>query len=481
MNEKKEISVPSDNTRVYIKPQQPIKIHKAGKNEQELNKRKQQFLNANGIKVKIDGSWGPWQEEQYRKLTNNSQFSFADFFTNAMIGASVADNPAVMTASGWKQDQPGNWKQKRTKESDKLASNLAVIGEAAITAPTAVKDIGALYNVVSHPVQSAKTVYNAVDGIPRYIFDHLPYKTIFNIKKGLKNFGKDFKEIIRNPINQNPIAAVKARRYRSNIGKQPRTDVESVGHYKTYSSYQNGKDPIPQIRGRLYDRLQNHDHMYSYPYDGIGIPLVDGINDADYLISSIPVKDYLPFKEVYKLGLGSNPTVFDKMVTAIQTPRNYIKVNMSPAFAADHEFIKINRKALNDFGFDIPTTLSHEYNHALRNIYFKNRGSDVISKESPFFKKQAFDYRHLPKSSRDYLDNFTEIEARGTQLKNYFDTDVLTPDMLKYASQHYVPDTGFDNNMYQFFSGIKDWDKAAEYLTKYSLKNGGKLNNTFPK
>ena len=36
MNEKKEISVPSDNTRVYIKPQQPIKIHKANKNEQEL-------------------------------------------------------------------------------------------------------------------------------------------------------------------------------------------------------------------------------------------------------------------------------------------------------------------------------------------------------------------------------------------------------------------------------------------------------------
>lgn len=447
----------------------------------EYNKRKQQFLNQNGIKVKIDGSWGPWQQKQYNKIKSKQTESKWDWFTRIMMGAAMAENPAVMTASGWKQDQSGNWKQKRTKESDKLASNLAVIGEAAITAPTAIKDIGALYNVVSHPVQSVKTVYNFVDGVPRYVFDHLPYKTIYNIKKGIRNFGKDFKEIIRNPINQNPIATVKARRYKSNIGKQPRTDVESIGHYKTYSSYQNGKDPIPQIRGRLYDRLQNHDHMYSYPYDGIGIPLVDGINDTDYLISSIPVKDYLPFKEVYKLGLGSNPTVFDKMITAIQTPRNYIKVNMSPAFAADHEFIKINRKALNDFGFDIPTTLSHEYNHALRNSYFRNNGSDAISKMTPFFKKQAFDYSHLPKSSRDYLDNFTEIEARGTQLKNYFDTDVLTPDMLKYASQHYVPDTGFDNNMYQFFSGIKDWDKAAEYLTKYSLKNGGKLNNTFSK
>lgn len=32
------------------------------------NKRKQRFLNANGIKVPIDGSWGPWQQKQYEKI-----------------------------------------------------------------------------------------------------------------------------------------------------------------------------------------------------------------------------------------------------------------------------------------------------------------------------------------------------------------------------------------------------------------------------
>lgn len=31
------------------------------------------------------------------------------------------------------------------------------------------------------------------------------------------------------------------------------------------------------------------------------------------------------------------------------------------------------------------------------------------------------------------------------------------------------------DNMYQFFSGIKDWDLAAQYLSTHSLKNGGKL------
>ena len=35
-----------------------------------------------------------------------------------MAGAAMAENPAVMTASGWKQGKNGNWKQERTPESD---------------------------------------------------------------------------------------------------------------------------------------------------------------------------------------------------------------------------------------------------------------------------------------------------------------------------------------------------------------------------
>lgn len=38
------------------------------------NKRKQRFLNANGIKVPIDGSWGPWQEQQYQRLTTKDKY-----------------------------------------------------------------------------------------------------------------------------------------------------------------------------------------------------------------------------------------------------------------------------------------------------------------------------------------------------------------------------------------------------------------------
>lgn len=37
----------------------------------EQNKKKQQALRDAGINVRIDGSWGPWQEEQYRKISVN--------------------------------------------------------------------------------------------------------------------------------------------------------------------------------------------------------------------------------------------------------------------------------------------------------------------------------------------------------------------------------------------------------------------------
>ena len=38
------------------------------KQQIEENKRKQQFLKEHGINVRIDGSWGPWQQSQYDKI-----------------------------------------------------------------------------------------------------------------------------------------------------------------------------------------------------------------------------------------------------------------------------------------------------------------------------------------------------------------------------------------------------------------------------
>lgn len=52
------------------------------KEELERNKRKQEYLNLNGYNVKVDGSWGPWQEEQYRVITTHDKHYPTD-----MLGA----------------------------------------------------------------------------------------------------------------------------------------------------------------------------------------------------------------------------------------------------------------------------------------------------------------------------------------------------------------------------------------------------------
>ena len=58
-----------------------------------------------------------------------------------------------------------------------------------------------------------------------------------------------------------------------------------------------------------------------------------------------------------------------------------------------------------------------------------------------------------------YLNRPDEQLARGTQIKNYLgivDESPITPEQLKYAAQNYVKDTGYDNNMTDFFRSIKN-------------------------
>ena len=71
-----------------------------------------------------------------------------------------------------------------------------------------------------------------------------------------------------------------------------------------------------------------------------------------------------------------------------------------------------------------------------------------------------------------YLSAPDEQLARGTQIKNYLgivDESPITPEQLKYAAQNYVKDTGYDNNMTDFFSMIEDYDKAAKWLSMAPL------------
>lgn len=66
-----------------------------------------------------------------------------DGFINSTIGATVAENPAIMTASGWNKNNAGEWNQSNINDSGvkKLRDNLAELSLMSPTNPaTAVLD-----------------------------------------------------------------------------------------------------------------------------------------------------------------------------------------------------------------------------------------------------------------------------------------------------------------------------------------------------
>ena len=156
-----------------------IKIKKNSTQYQE-NVRKQQFLNKHGIKIKIDGSWGPWQEQQYKKLQQPKNNSFV----NTILGSMVAADPAVAYASGWTLTN-GNWTQKRTPASNQLANNLSELSWISPTHPGTFV-IGTMANKA---IKYGKNVYN------RYKLANTKLAPISEVKEVLQKYLPDIKHV----------------------------------------------------------------------------------------------------------------------------------------------------------------------------------------------------------------------------------------------------------------------------------------------
>ena len=100
---------------------------------------------------------------------------------------------------------------------------------------------------------------------------------------------------------------------------------------------------------------------------------------------------------------------------------------------------------------------SHEKGHVVR-TFTVNAGD--ISK--------GFDFDKIPEDAKrpSYLRNPDELVERMSQLKNYFNfrsDQSFSREHLKYAREHYLKDTGLDNNMTEFFGMITP-EKEDEFL-----------------
>ena len=111
--------------------------------------------------------------------------------------------------------------------------------------------------------------------------------------------------------------------------------------------------------------------------------------------------------------------------------------------------------------------ISHELDHAV----YLNTPEETIKELSGKVDGWFDSSRIEDKGVRDYISRPMELLARGTQIKDFYgltdNAEKVTPEMLKFAARHYA-DNVMDNQMTEFFNGIKDWGKAAEWISKYS-------------
>lgn len=100
---------------------------------------------------------------------------------------------------------------------------------------------------------------------------------------------------------------------------------------------------------------------------------------------------------------------------------------------------------------------AHEYSHF---VY------------KPSTTAPGFNYDKFPTAGQYFhgKNGSSELAARGSQLKNYFGlnkgSDDITPEMLTYAKEHYVKDTGIDNNMTSMFESVEDSNKFSNWISK---------------
>ena len=206
-------------------------------------------------------------------------------------------------------------------------------------------------------------------------------------------------------------------------------------------------NPTEQVQHRLtQSRRQylksNSLHYQEEPYD-----IYEEVSSND--ARSLGDRVYSKYKDVHEdAGLLAN---------SVESIVNDIEGN---AANIRHTPIIIMSKSLkeNISPWQYRTLLEHEKSHAR-----------IIPRTSSEFQ---------PRSNLDYWlqDNGTEQMARGTQIKNYFNKDVITGDELKYAAEHYIEDTGLDNNMSEFFNDIliqsqtdqTIWDKMARWISEFS-------------
>ncbi len=119
---------------------------------------------------------------------------------------------------------------------------------------------------------------------------------------------------------------------------------------------------------------------------------------------------------------------------------------------------------------------AHEKGHGMRDF----QGSDATEIQSVLDLDVLRELQNVAVTEdpqnrfANYLQKPEEITERMAQLKNYFGfkgNETFTQKHLDYAREHYIADTGLDNNMTPFFAAITPETEAKfiEVMNKYPI------------
>ena len=169
-----------------------MKLIPKHQNGSELIKRKQAFLKANGVNVKVDGRWGKWQQEQYNKLTekdkhyNTTPLGFLSYLYDKTLGEGTTYHEDPQLVTGYigeiKSDDRSAAKrwlsQQMNDNSTPLGYITQTVAPAAATAGAIVYGGVPLLNATGHGIKAAVTnpqvALQTVKALPKVIKQAAP-------------------------------------------------------------------------------------------------------------------------------------------------------------------------------------------------------------------------------------------------------------------------------------------------------------------
>ena len=182
------------------------------------------IANINQVKERFTGYEGG--KDVLPGYATGEDGGFFNWLKNAVIGASVADDPAVATASGW-HNEDGQWRQNRTAADEQLGRNISNISMFSRT----------------HPINA---MFEGAVGVLPYI-----------INTGRK-YGVTM--ALNNVIRKGP---------KLSITKQPKIEL-SVNPVTNSPTYDSSKTIVENFYNSMYDELYRQydiDKQYKMAYD----------------------------------------------------------------------------------------------------------------------------------------------------------------------------------------------------------------------